>query len=146
MQRDSIVAGRCARSRWLTTQDAATQLALTTRGVRWLATRGELAYEMTRSGQFIFHHADVQRFLVQRADARNQPRAAQLQALRVVMLKADVEPRQLSLFAARRPRLRLVASSERALPDPEANRVNLRADSAGSHTGSSVNRKAGGGW
>jgi len=145
MRRESIVAGQCARSRWLTTQDAAIQLGISVWGVRFLARQGELGYEVTRGGQFLFTLADVQRCLVARAAARNRPRMAQLQAVRVTMLKAGPEPRQLALFP-RRSRLRLVSStSESALPDRGAKAGDSGAESRASDKRSLVNRKVIGG-
>jgi len=95
--RDQILA-----EGWLTTADAARMLERSVDGVRWLARQGQLPYERTLSGQFLFRAGVVQRVVAQRAVARTRNRSARLQALRPRMLRVGLEPRQLCLdFSAR---------------------------------------------
>jgi len=101
---------------WLTTEDVAKVLDITTRWVRWLARAGELPCEVTESGQRIFRRADIRRVLIQRTEDRTCSRPALLAAVRVRMLKVGYEPRQLAFW--RGPGARIVARGER--PDPHA--------------------------
>jgi Helix-turn-helix domain len=82
---------------WLTTADVARRLGLTKNGVRWLVRTGQLACEWTRSGQRLWRYGEVQRCLTERADARARSRRERLAAVRVRMLKARLEPRQVRL-------------------------------------------------
>ncbi len=103
-------------SHWLTTGDAARMLGVTADGVRWLARNQRLACLRTHSGQWLFRQSDVLHLVEQRAKARICSRPAMLRAVRPQMLRARLEPRQLSLF---RPRLVAPrAESERSLMDP----------------------------
>lgn len=126
---------------WLTTADAARLLAVSTRWVRWLARQGELPCELTESGQRIFKRSDVRRVLIQRTEDQARTRPMVLRAVRVRMLKAGFEPRQMSFL----PRLlKLVSRSERALPEAEVKAARTGEIFAESDTGGSVNRKAAG--
>jgi len=98
MQRTRILAELQEKARLLTTLDAAKQLRYSRSRIRQLALAGQLRFELTKGGQFIFHEHDVHRFLEQRAEARTQSRAARLRAVRVTMLKAGIQPRQLEMF------------------------------------------------
>ncbi len=129
-------------SRLLTTNDAAKLLGLSTRGVRKLARRGDLMFEATRSGQLIFHIGDVQRCCLQRADERTRSRPATLAAIRLRMVKAGVEPVQLSFLHGLG--LRIVARGERSGPDRESKVARSFEKRAGSDRPSFVNRKAAG--
>jgi excisionase family DNA binding protein len=128
---------------WLTTDDAAKLLAVSTRWVRWLARHGELPCELTESGQRIFKRSEVRRVLIQRTEDQARQRPAVLRAVRVRMLKAGFEPRQLSFL----PRLlKLVAGSgERALPHAEVKAARSFEKIAGSKKRNYVDRKVTGG-
>jgi len=128
---------------WLTTASAARRLAVTTRWVRALAKTGELPCEMAESGQRLFRRGDVQRYLIQRTEDRARRRSTVLQAVRVQMVKAGFEPRQLALFGPRRPRLTLVRG-ERALPHAEVKAAESFVSTRGSDRPSSVDRKVAG--
>jgi hypothetical protein len=125
--------------RWLTTLDVARVLAVTTRWVRWLARHGELPCEVTASGQHLFRRDEVRRVLITRTEARARSRPAQLAAVRVRMLKAGYEPRQLSFLSGLG--LRIVARRERADPQAEVKAARSREESIGSEKERSVNRK-----
>lgn len=106
---------------WLTTADVAGRLGLSTAYVRRLASRRDLPCEISESGQYLFRRGDIKRILLLRNDDRARPRAATLALVRVRMLKAELEPRQLSLVPlwTRTPRLRLAASGERSVADAQ---------------------------
>lgn len=128
--------------RWLTTSDVAKLLGVTARWVRWLARHHELACDMTESGIRIFRRDDVRHLLIARTEARARSRPAQLQAVRVRMLKAGYEPRQMNFLH----RLTLVhsgAGSERPDPEAEVKRARSGADVIRSEKLRYVNRKAG---
>lgn len=102
MRRESILAvERRARARLLTTDDVAKELQISRRSVQRLAHGGVLTFEPTRGGQLIFHRDDVECCRLARRQARLQTRAERLQAVRVAMLKAGFEPRQLPLWSER---------------------------------------------
>jgi excisionase family DNA binding protein len=129
------------RSRWLTTGDVAQVLGVTARWVRWLARQGELACERTEGGVRIFDRGEVRRVLIERTEAHARSRPAQLAAIRLRMVKAGYEPRQLSLFS--RTRLQLVRSSEGSDPQAEVKVARSFTNARGSEKGDSVNRKVG---
>ncbi len=128
--------------RLLTTDDAAKYLGLSRRQVRNLAHGGELGFEPTRSGQLIFHIGEVRRCELQRADARTRNRQEVLVRLRLAMVKAGTEPRQLTLFSG--PRLQLVRG-ERAFPDREVNPARSFEQATESEKPRYVDRKVAGG-
>lgn len=128
---------------WLTTRDVAKVLRVSTRWVRWLARMRELPCEDTESGQRLFRRADVERALLQRTFAAACSRPAQLMAIRVRMLKAGYEPRQLSLLPRR---LKLVRGpGERS--DPQAEVKARRSCERSNRSGKPpyVNQKVAGG-
>ena len=127
-------------SRLLSTSDVAKVLGLTRHGVRWLVQQGDLTCERMRSGQWVFHNGDVQRCELRRGEARSRRRADVLASLHLRMVKAGIEPVQLSFFSG--PGLRIVARGERALRDCVANAADSRRVSRGSEKLPSVNRKA----
>jgi hypothetical protein len=90
----NVILAERGRRQWLTTRDVAKALAVTTRWVRKLANRGELACELTESGQHLFRRNDIRQVLLKRGEARTDRRALALAALRPRMAKADLEPRQ----------------------------------------------------
>jgi len=143
MQRDRIFAQVLGPPKrfWLTTADAARLLDRTPRWVRWLARQGELACELTESGQRLFRRPDVHRYLLQRQDDRARRRPAQLAIARIRMLKAGFEPRQMGLPLWKRPRPTLV-QSERALPEAEVKATRSLDKGRGSVKVRYVNRKA----
>ena len=147
MQRDRILAepDPPPRRMWLTTADAALLLDVTTRWVRWLARAGELPCEVTQSGQRMFRRGDVERALIQRATVQARSRPQMLRAVRVQMLKAGYEPRQMSFLR----HLKLVRSgdrdSERAVPQAEVKAARSFDERRGSDTSHYVNRKIAGG-
>lgn len=141
---------------WLTTAQVARILGVTTRWVRWLARHGELPHQKTDadSGQRLFRRTDVQRVLIVRQEAKARSRASRLKGLRIVMLKAGFEPRQMKLPGAlARPKLWLVKAprgqwvvprtSESALPHTEVKRPRSFDDLRGSKKLDYVNRKVG---
>lgn len=94
---------------WLTTGDAAKMLHVTRQGVRWLVEDDQLHCEWTHAGQRIFRQGEVLRLVATRATARIARRDERLAAVRVRMLRVDVdEPRQLALDF--RAHLRLVGA------------------------------------
>jgi hypothetical protein len=109
--RDQSVAnarGAATGNEWLTTGDVARVLQISRNGVRWLVRQRRLTCEWTHSGVRLFRSGMVLRLMQQRATARIQRRGERLATLRLHMLRADLEPRQLSLdFHAR---LQLVGS------------------------------------
>jgi excisionase family DNA binding protein len=96
----------------LTTQDAAKRLGISTSRVRQLAHGGELAFESTQGGQLIFHRSEIDRCLQARADARARSRDERLRQVRVRMLRATLEPRQLRLWGERPVRDRVVKAAD----------------------------------
>lgn len=106
-----------SKARWLTTADTAKLLAVTPRWVRWLARQGELPFEVAECGQRFFRRSDVRRVLIERTEARARSRPAVLAAVRVRMLKAGYEPRQMSFLYGLG--LRIVARNERSDPHAE---------------------------
>jgi hypothetical protein len=127
---------------WMTTADVARVLELTGDGVRWLARTKRLSAERAISGQWLFRRADVRRFVLQRADERSRTREGHLRAVRVSMLKAPHEPRQLSLFGARLRLVRSQGPGEGSLRDPEVKASRSLDKAAGSKSVDYVNRKA----
>jgi hypothetical protein len=140
--RDRILAEARPLSRLLTTSDAAKVLGLSRGGVWHLVREGDLVCEPTRSGQAIFHSGDVQRCLLKRADARSRPRSEVLATIHLRMIKAGIDPVQLSFLKG--PGLRIVARGERSLHDRAVKGAQSFDNLQGSDTGSSVNRKAAG--
>jgi len=128
---------------WLTTEDVARVLDVSTRWVRWLARARELPCEVTESGQRIFRRDAVRRVLIQRAEVQARNRPARLRAVRVRMLKAGYEPRQLSFLHGLG--LRIVARGERSLPHAEVKRADSFDGRAGSEKLDYVNRRSAGG-
>lgn len=125
---------RAAPRRLLTTADAAKELHLSRWRVLQLAEQGDLPFEFTRSGQYIYHLTDVRRVRDHRSDRQAQPRAVQLQAVRVRMLKATPAPRQVAL--------RLVRSgSERSFNSCGTKRARSGAECGTSDRRDSVNTK-----
>jgi len=113
MRREPILAvDRWTHARLLTTQDAAKRLGISTSRVRQLAHGGDLAFESTQSGQLIFHRGEVDRCLQTRADARERSRDERLRQVRVRMLRATLEPRQLRLWGERALRDRVVKAAD----------------------------------
>src|SRR5438046_2598424 len=108
-----------AEPRWLTTADAAKRLDLTPRGVRWLARQQRLVSERTASGQWLFPREEIRRVLLARAEDRAQSRSAALRAVRCRMVRAHLEPRQLSMLPRLERTLVEAATGERSLPDAE---------------------------
>lgn len=89
---------------WVTTGGAARLLQVTRQAVLKLARGGQLPYEQTISGQFLFRYGQVMKAVEQRAASRVQRRGTLLAAVRMRMLKAAAagEARQLTLdFGAR---------------------------------------------
>ncbi len=127
-------------SRLLTTSDAAKLLGLSRGGVWHLVRAGDLACEATRSGQLIFHSGDVQRCLLKRADARSRPRGELLAMVHLRMVKAGIDPVQLSFLKG--PGLRIIARGERALHDRAVKGAEMARQAIGSDKADSVNRKA----
>jgi len=140
MRETNFSRERRAQSRLLTTADVAKELGLSTRGVRWLASQGELPFEPTRSGQLIFHLADVRRCVLTRANGRSRPRADVLRAVHLRMVKAGIDPVQLSFLKG--VGLRIVARGERALPDREVKAARSFENRRESESASYVNRSA----
>lgn len=95
-ERDGWPTPRMGRH-WLTTGDAARMLQVTRQGVRWMVADERLRCERTNTGQRLFQESDVLRLAAVRATARIQRRDARLMAIRVRMLRASLEPRQLAL-------------------------------------------------
>lgn len=127
---------------WLTTLDVAKVLRVSTRWVRWLARMRELPCEETEGGQRLFRRADVERALLQRTFAAACSRPRQLMVLRVRMLKAGYEPRQMSLLPRR---LQLVrGGGERSDPQAEVKGARSLGKRGESDTSGYVNRRAGG--
>lgn len=124
---------------WLTSGDTAKVLAVTPRWVRWLARHGELTCEITESGQHLFRRDDVRRVLITRTEARARSRPALLAAVRVRMLKAGYEPRQLSFLHGLG--LRIVARGERSDPHAEVKPARSADQSRESESQRYVNRK-----
>jgi hypothetical protein len=118
----SILANRSNRWVWLTTRDTARLLQVTTRGVRWLAATKRLAATRTLSGQWLYRSDDVEKALLHRGRGRLLPRAEQLRAVRLHMLKVGIEPRQLALFGR--------SHGERSLPDAEVKGRQMLRESA----------------
>lgn len=125
---------------WLTTLDVARVLGVTTRWVRWLARAGELACEVTESGQRIFRRDAVRRVLIQRAEDHARRRPAQLALVRMRMLKAGYPPRQLSFLTGLG--LRIVTRGERSLPHAEVKGARSFDKAQGSDSGDFVNRRS----
>lgn len=93
----------------LTTGDVAKLLQVTREGVRWIVRAGNLRCERTRSGVRLFRRGTVRHLADEREDARLLRRSEQLVTLRLRMVKADREPRQLALdFSVR---LKVVGSA-----------------------------------
>jgi excisionase family DNA binding protein len=90
---------------WLTTANARRALRVSAGGVRDLVRRGQLPYERTRSGQFLFREEDVLALVSKRA-------AATLVTVRPSRRRPQ-GPRQLDMFGAQ---LRMVRLS----PPPNA--------------------------
>ncbi len=128
--------------RLLTSSDAAKVLGLHRRTVRKLARRGDLGFERTRSGQFIFRIGEVQRCCLQRADARTRSRAETLVRIHLQMAKAGIEPQQLSFLHG--VGLRIVARGERLRPEQAPKPARTFEEISGSDMKSSVNRKVAG--
>lgn len=137
--RDS--AARIPVRMWLTTGDVAKVLRVTRQWVGRLARAGELACEVTESGQRIFRRDAVRRLLIQRTEEQARSRPALLAAVRTRMLKVGYEPRQLSLFQRHGPRLQIIARGERSVSDPEVKAPRSSAETRESDSRSSVNRK-----
>jgi hypothetical protein len=125
----------------LTTADAAQELQVSRWRVIQLAEQGDLACDLTRSGQFIFTLKAVRALRDRRADHNARPRAEQLRAVRCRMLKAPLEPRQLNLLGRRHMRLVTSSQSERSLYDCGTKDARSGAESRESERRSSVNRK-----
>lgn len=124
----------------MTTGDAAQMLGLTRNGVRYLVREGQLPCERTAKGWRLFRRRDVRQCGVVRLDARARTRDAQLRAVRVRMLKAGYEPRQLKLFSP----LRLVHSrptGERSLHPGEVKAAQSLTKSGESENLSYVDQK-----
>jgi DNA-binding transcriptional MerR regulator len=109
--------------KWLTTVNVARMLAVSPRGVRWLARERRIRFEETRAGQRLFRVAEVERVVLERARERGCSRRELLKLLRPRMLRVGLEPRQLALF-------RKVKASERVLPEAEVKRSTLVRKSA----------------
>jgi hypothetical protein len=129
---------------WLSTGAVARRLKVGPRWVRWLATAGELACEHveTASGEDerIYRRDAVNRLLIQRTDAEGRPRAELLRAVRVRMLKAGYEPRQLAFWHGLG--LRIVRRGERSDPHAEVKRARSGVFQGGSEKQPYVDRKA----
>jgi excisionase family DNA binding protein len=100
------------RRLFLATADVARVFGVSTGFVRRLARRGDLAYERLEGGQRVFRRDVVRRALIDRMEARARSRTVLLQVVRVRMLKAGFEPRQMDLLS----RLRIVSRGERGVP------------------------------
>jgi excisionase family DNA binding protein len=123
---------------WLTTADVARVFGVSTGLIRRLARRAELAAEMTEGGQRFFRRDAVRRALVERMEARGRSRPVVLALVRVQMLKAGVEPRQLDLLS----RFRIVGRGERGVPHAEPKVARSFDQSRESDREGYVNRKA----
>jgi hypothetical protein len=139
---EQYTRGEVPRPRLLTTAGAARLLGLSVQGVLWLVAQGLLRCEPAESGVDaahlrIFHRAEVQRVLVQRREAATTNRAARLRAVRIRMLKADYQPRQMDLLS----RLRLVPRGERALQTSPVKGARAFEESTRSDRRSYVDRK-----
>ncbi len=124
----------------LTTADAAKELQLSVWRVRQLAEQGDLPFDLTRSGQFIFKLKDVRGCRDQRADRDARPRDERLRLVRCQMLKAPLEPRQLDLLGRRMAHL-VRDRGERALSDRRTKRADFGVECRESDRSDSVNRK-----
>lgn len=126
---------------WLSTGAVARRLKVGPRWVRWLATAGELACEHveTASGEDerIYRRDAVNRLLIQRTDAAGRSRSELLRAVRMRMIKAGYEPRQLSFWRD----MRIVARGERSDPHAEVKAARSFADRSGSEKDGYVDRK-----
>jgi len=118
-----ILAEPYPTEKWLTTADVARMLAVSRRGVRWLAQARRIRCEYTRAGQRLFRIAEVERVVLERARERGYSRRELLKLLRPRMLRVGLEPRQLALFQK-------VKASERVLPEAAVKRPTLVRKSA----------------
>ena len=129
------------RRMWLTSADVARFIGRTTRWVRWLARHGELPCEVTESGQRLFRRGEVQRYLLQRQDDEARSRSSKLAIVRIRMLKAGFEPRQMGLPLWKRPRPTLVDPGERPVPEAEVKATRSGGKPHESESPRYVNRK-----
>lgn len=130
------------KPRLLSTGDVAKELAVCRDWVLRLAQQGALSFELTAGGQLIFHRAEVDRFVLQRAHARSRGQAEVLAAIHLRMAKADIEPQQLNFLHG--VGLRIVARGERALGDRRPKAPRSFEEVVEADRRSSVNRKAAG--
>ncbi len=130
------------RPRLLSTGDVAKELDVCRDWVLRLAEHGALAFELTVGGQLIFHRAEVDRFNLQRDHERSRSRAEVLTAIHLRMIKAAIEPQQLSFLHG--VGLRIVARGERAVGDRRLKVARTFEEISGSDMKSSVNRKVAG--
>jgi excisionase family DNA binding protein len=126
------------RRMWLTTADVARVFGVSTGLVRRLARRRELTAEVTEGGQRLFRRDDVRRALIERMELRGRSRPVLLALVRVRMLKAGFEPRQMDLLS----RLRIVGRGERGVPHAEPKVARSFEESRESDRDGFVNRRS----
>lgn len=122
----------------LATADVARVFGVSTGLIRRLARRGDLRFELLEGGQRVFRRDEVRRALVERMEARGRSRPVLLAMVRVRMLKAGFEPRQMDLLS----RLRIVARGERGVPLAEPKVARSGEETRESDRRGYVNRKA----